>query len=346
MNDIAGTVVRLKMIRKAILCIVIFAIVVFTACNFEVNTASDYLLEADKKMAQKDYYGAALDYQRAMEMEPDLDIHIKLAEAYFLSGNRAEASNVIENVIVKYEDVNDDFYTKLTKDWLKMILSAPKGESQKLSEEELLFLSHLAYITSPIRNFTFSKELDKYEYLIALKIYYNNETIIPARAYSSSVSGYDLPQILSDDFVFEDYYVVSDTKADYFAQNVFGTDFPREEFDYDIFGESIYRENGNYYIAVGDFATEIYSVSKYAYLGNDMFLVVFDLDNRSLPGGDQEWEIEYDSAWYLFERSDGIWRFNVKSKFKKVDYLTYFNDVLGLDAQIEMTTVDRILYIE
>jgi len=248
----------------------------------------------------------------------------------------------------------------LQKEWLGIVFAMPEDiQDVKLSEYDLRCLSLIASLLTTTRNFIWLDELGEWDLLGILDIYYNGNPPSSGFSYVADGNKYKMPIIQPDSHGYycydknTDYYgrdycviicnVIYQGTVDYFAQNLFGLAHPTITNDLNIDDDpndrsGSYREDGILYIERGDLELPRWYVSGYRYLGDRLYLVVFDADDRFMAG-DEETQVSEDAAILLVQMNDSMWGFTVLSKFRG-----YFSGDMVLPAldDIEWVRIERV----
>ncbi len=204
--------------------------------------------------------------------------------------------------------------------WLEQrVTEFSPDSSQMLSSEEIDRLNELGYLTIGTEPFLHSNEQEKSSITFSLYIYYQELQMYDKKTGSYvNCEGLAYPPDKVEVIDGETYAQTSANKANAFIRDVYGVDIPEFESDYGEWEESsVVSRDGKYYIQQGDYISMAYSLRAYQYLGDGVFYLSFDADDRKLPGGDEN-RIGHvpDYCRLLVVRSDSAWGFTVLAEPK------------------------------
>lgn len=204
--------------------------------------------------------------------------------------------------------------------WLKQrVTEFSPDPSQMLSSEEIDRLNELGYLTIGTEPFLHSSEKEKSAITFSLYIYYQELRIYDKKKGSYVIrEGLAYPPDKVEVIDGETYAQTSANKANAFIRDVYGVDIPEFTSDCGEWEESaVVSRGGKYYIKQGDYISMAYSLRAYQYLGDGVFYLSFDADDRNLPGGGEN-RIGHvpDYCRMLVVRSDSAWGFTVLAEPK------------------------------
>lgn len=185
-----------------------------------------------------------------------------------------------------------------TVTWLKQSMEKDVRQ-QKIGNEESKKLNDLACRLSYTGTYFNPDELEKLDILYILYHYYQLASYEGALKYGVEAS-------------------LSSEKASALIRNIIGIDIPNANADYgDEEDGTIICRDGMYYIYPSDLEYPEYYLSASQYLGEDIFYLSFDVDDRWTAGAESDKKgIVADDCRMLVKRSGSELGFTVLSKLK------------------------------
>ncbi|HWR24146.1 MAG TPA: hypothetical protein VN366_11790 [Feifaniaceae bacterium] len=202
---------------------------------------------------------------------------------------------------IKTTDDEQQDINARTVTWLKQSMEKDVRQ-QKIGNEESKKLNDLACRLSYIGTYFNPDELEKQDILYILYHYYQLASDEGALKYGAEA-------------------VLSSEKASALIRNIIGIDIPNASANYgDEEDGTIICRDGMYYIYPSDLEYPEYYLSASQYLGDDIFYLSFDVDDRWTAGAESSKKgIVADDCRMLVKRSDFEWGFTVLSKLKDGD---------------------------
>lgn len=302
--------------------------------------------QGEEHYENRKYAEAAECFQKAINLSPEqYAAHIRLSETCLQLEDKGRALQALEEYLSAFPGKDAPGRRDVGSAWMRaMLWISPElleaeeqfpgiPETHALSDVELLRLSQLAYIMAGADAYLFPGDLTKEDILSVLDTYYSSDMHIPARSYRSWERLEPPVSLNADGYLEKDDlrsgYSVSAEKADYFAQSMLGVPIPAAADDYENFTGDLRCEHGVYEIMQGDYMAATHLVSYYRYLGEDIFLVLFDADNSGLPGPYEAYTgIIPDAARMLVKRTDSPWGFTI---------IANLHSMWGRNADVEYT---------
>lgn len=198
--------------------------------------------------------------------------------------------------------------------WLQK-KAADSTVRQTLGRAEIDQIGVLAYFVANIPPFFHVKDLSKQDALLPLYLYYRD-----AASFDRYDNAWEIHPYLAylPDGVNQDggYVYLTAEKAAAFIGNVLGADIPDRYVDWSNPGR-VSCINGAYQIPQSGPQGLILSLRAYQYLGDGLFYVSLDADDKGTvdPGDEQGNKPDY--CRLLVVRSQSAWGFTVRAKLKE-----------------------------
>lgn len=194
---------------------------------------------------------------------------------------------------------------------------------ERLSDKEKEQLTALADLTAYMELCIRTEDLNKWNTLFPLYIYYQD-----AFYYDEDTGSYlvekDIPYAPNgtQDMEWESYMVTSAENAGAFIRDVLGKEIPQKDQAYGDWEENYYIvfRDGKYYIRQGDYEALDFRLRAYQPLGDGIFYLSFDADDSWMSGPSEDKKGNMlDYCRLLVVRSDSAWEFTVMAKLKEGD---------------------------
>lgn len=242
--------------------------------------------------------------------EEQLDL-IAFIEQCRKQGQKQQALLALQDLILSANPSGVAFKQELNNLWWEIIADTKNISQEPLTDAEIRDIAAVAYLMHPVVCFFYANTLPLEERFDPMSLWYSTDMWIPM--YGRDGWDKSTPNYYPPDHTTEYGYALTQEQVKQFTFDMFGVElFPFYD-DYD--DGNITFHDGTFEVELTDLVYHDLLVSGYRYLGDDLYYVVLDGDDTSLPGPDEgRTGIIQDFMHLVIRRSDSKWGFTVVAK--------------------------------